>query len=64
MKKCVDELPGSGTFATPGAPLCPVLGVGFGWRLDSCCINSDLGTGMVSSVCCGVTAETVCCAGW
>ena len=42
MKKCVDEVPGNGTFTAPGAP-CAVLAVGSGfWGLDRC-IGSDLG---------------------
>ena len=43
MKKCVDEVPGNGTFIAPGAP-CAVLAVGLG--LDSC-IGSDLGAEVV-----------------
>ena len=50
MKKCVDEVPGNGTFIAPGAP-CAVLAMGLG--LDSCiCIGSDLGAEVVLlSVC-------------
>ena len=54
MKKCVDEVPGNGTFIAPGAP-CAVLAVGLGLGLgfDSCCIDgSDLGAEVVLlSVC-------------
>ena len=54
MKKCVDEVPGNGTFIAPGAP-CAVLavGLGLGLGLDSCiCIGSDLGAEVVLlSVC-------------
>ena len=49
MKKCVDELPGSGTFITPDIP-CPVLAVGLGFSLDAC-IGSDLGAKVPFSVC-------------
>ena len=46
MKKCVDEVPGNGTFIAPGAP-CAVLAVGLGLSLglglDGTCIGSDLG---------------------
>ena len=51
MKKCVDEVPGNGTFIAPGAP-CAVLAVGSGFLgLDSC-IGSDLGAEVVLlSVC-------------
>ena len=52
MKKCVDEVPGNGTFTTPGAP-CAVLAMGLslGLGLDSC-IGSDLGAEVVLlSVC-------------
>ena len=45
MKKCVDEVPGNGTFIAPGAP-CAVLAVGLGLGLDSC-IASDLGAEVV-----------------
>ena len=41
MKKCVDELPGKGTFIAPDAP-CAVLAAGLGLGLDGC-IGSDLG---------------------
>ena len=48
MKKCVDEVPGNGTFIARGAP-CAVLAMGLG--LDSC-IGSDLGAEVVLlSVC-------------
>ena len=54
MKKCVDEVPGNGTFIAPGVP-CAVLavGLGLGLALDSCiCIASDLGAEVVLlSVC-------------
>ena len=53
MKKCVDEVPGNGTFIAPGAP-CAVLAVGLGLLgLDSSCIDgSDLGAEVVLlSVC-------------
>ena len=52
MKKCVDEVPGNGTFIAPGAP-CAVLAVGLGLGLDSTCIGSDLGAAvvLVFSVC-------------
>ena len=41
MKKCVDELPGRGTFIAFDAP-CLVLAVGLGLGLDACS-GSDLG---------------------
>ena len=53
MKKCVDEVPGNGTFIAPGAP-CVVLavGLGLGLGLDGTCIGSDLGAEVVLlSVC-------------
>ena len=54
MKKCVDEVPGNGTFIAPGAP-CAVLavglGLGLGLGLDGTCIGSDLGAEVVFSVC-------------
>ena len=51
MKKCVDEVPGNGTFIAPGAP-CAVLTVGLGLGLDGTCIGSDLGAEVVLlSVC-------------
>ena len=52
MKKCVDEVPGNGTFIAPGA-LCPVLAVGLGLGLGlDACIASDLGAEVVLlSVC-------------
>ena len=53
MKKCVDEVPGNGTFIAPGAP-CAVLavGLGLGLGLDGTCIGSDLGAEVVLlSVC-------------
>ena len=42
MKKCVDEVPGNGTFIAPGAP-CAVLAMGLSLGLDGTCIGSDLG---------------------
>ena len=54
MKKCVDELPGKGTFIAPDAP-CAVLAVGLGLVLHlglDGCIGSDLGAEVVVlSVC-------------
>ena len=53
MKKCVDELPGNGTFTAPGTP-CPALAVGLGLGLGlGACIGSDLGAEevLVFSVC-------------
>ena len=53
MKKCVDEVPGNGTFIAPGAPcaVLAVLSVGLGLGLDGTCIGSDLGAEVVFSVC-------------
>ena len=52
MKKCVDEVPGNGTFIAPGGPralLAVDLGLGLG--LEGC-IGSDLGAEVVLlSVC-------------
>ena len=52
MKKCVDEVPGNGTFMAPGAPCVLAVGSGF-LGLDSSCIDgSDLGAEVVLlSVC-------------
>ena len=53
MKKCVDEVPGNGTFIAPDAP-CAVLAMGLslGLGLDGTCIGSDLGAEVVLlSVC-------------
>ena len=51
MKKCVDEVPGNGTFIAPGVPcavlaVLAVLAMGLGLGLDSC-IGSDLGAEVV-----------------
>ena len=53
MKKCVDEVPGNGTFIAPDAP-CAVLAMGLslGLGLDVTCIGSDLAAEVVLlSVC-------------
>ena len=63
MKKCVDELPGNGTFTAPGTP-CPALAVGLGLGLGlGACIGSDLGAEVVLFSGCRGMAAMMCCAG-